>query len=482
MKKCIMFLINGLGIEKSGSYSLDLDECMPNLMRLRETSYYTSAIIPAVEPNGAYQDFFLGDTSRSEAKFIKSFINGDKIKNNPTFLGLKNSVSDPNTKLHIFMEPTNDKIAEEINTLIDSLELPEGKIIYMHLILPQLSENDYSNINAIVNSLKYHMNQAITVGFVMGKEYLSEPLSVEQLDYTKKMFFYCSCERWTETETKFKSLEQNKVRPCDTPGFCTNNDCNIANGDTLFFFNTKINNYDSIIRSIYQNARPSLGPDFKLETFSLIRLNSKFGIPCFIDNIDFDGSLANILLKNNKKCLVVADDENINIINFYANGMNNINNPIIGFMQKTDDLYNVEYLMKLIDTTPYDLIIFDYHLNVSTTLNDLKADLTKMDNIIALLGQLSENKHTLIISSLYGLQTSIPIADYNQQMAPLDFRNQIPIFVFDYDYPVSKYDLFPGETNEILTTGIKCITGDQSLDSLIREKTIIGSLLKAFIR
>ena len=133
------------------------------------------------------------------------------------------------------------KTPNEVKALDDvSLELPEGKIIYMHLILPQLSENDYSNINAIVNSLKYHMNQSITVGFVMGKEFLSEDLSVQQLDYTKKMFFYCSCERWTETETKFKSLAQTAVRPCDVPGFCTNNDCAIGNGDTLFFFNKQV--------------------------------------------------------------------------------------------------------------------------------------------------------------------------------------------------------------------------------------------------
>lgn len=482
MKKSIMFLINGLGVEKAGSYSIDLEECMPNLMRIRETSYFTTAIIPAMEKNGAYQDFFLGDTTRSEATFIKNFVGNSKIKNNPTFLGLKNAVSNKDTKFHIFLEPTNDKIAAEINTLIDSLELPAGKVVYMHLILPQLSENDYNTINGIVNSLKYHMNQVITVGFVIGKEFLSEDLSVQQLDYTKKMFFYCSCERWTETETKFKSLAQTAVRPCDVPGFCTNNDCAIGNGDTLFFFNTKRSNYDSIIRAIYQNARACLGSDFKLETFSLIKLFSKFNIPSFIDNVDYDQSLANILLRNNKKCLFIADDENINTINFYANGMNSINNPIIGFMQKTDDLYKIEYLMQLIDSTPYDLIIFDYHLDVSKTVNDLKEGLTKMDNIIGLLGQICENKHTLIISSLYGLKASIPVADYNQEVAALDFSNQIPIFLFDYEYPVSTFDLFPGETNDILSTAIKCITGDEKLDSLIRKKTIVGSIVKAFIR
>ena len=31
MKKSIMFLINGLGIEKPNSYSISIDQTMPNL-------------------------------------------------------------------------------------------------------------------------------------------------------------------------------------------------------------------------------------------------------------------------------------------------------------------------------------------------------------------------------------------------------------------------------------------------------------------
>ena len=31
-----------------------------------------------------------------------------------------------------------------------------------------------------------------------------------------------------------------------------------------------------------------------------------------------------------------------------------------------------EYINKLIDDMPYDLFIFDYHMNTSTTINDLK--------------------------------------------------------------------------------------------------------------
>ena len=482
MKKSVMYLINGLGVEKAGSYNIVLEECMPSLFRINETAYFTTAITASLDEKTAYQRFYLGDTYKSEVEFLKSFIAGGGLNNNPSFMGLKNAASNPDTKLHIFLEPTNEKVANEINALYDTLELPPEKKVYLHLLLPQVTVDDYPGINNIVNYIKYHMNQKITVGFVMGKNFFPEDLKKDMLDYAKKMFFYSSCERWTETETKFKNLQVSQTVPCNVAGFCTLNDCIISNGDTIFFFNTRRNNYDNIIKAIYQNAGSALGEGYKLETFSLIKLFSKFNIPSFVDNVDYDGSLANILLRNNKKCLIIADQDKINSINFYANGLNNINNPVIGFMQKTDDLYDPNYLTQVVDTSPYDLIIFDYSLNVSGTVNDLKDDLTKQDTIINYLGQICANKHSLFITSLYGLKATLPVADYNQEMVTIDYENQIPIFFNDYDYPHNKYLLFPGDTNDILSSAIKCITGDPKLDTLIREKTFIGSLLKSFIK
>ena len=44
MNKCILFLINGLGIEKRGSYSISIDQCMPRLSRIKENSFFTTAV------------------------------------------------------------------------------------------------------------------------------------------------------------------------------------------------------------------------------------------------------------------------------------------------------------------------------------------------------------------------------------------------------------------------------------------------------
>ena len=63
-------------------------------------------------------------------------------------------------------------------------------------------------------------------------------------------------------------------------------------------------------------------------------------------------------------------------------------------------------------------------------------------------------------------------------MVTLDYEMQIPIFFFDYTYPRSKYGLFPGETNDILNTAMKCIWDNPELYSLVRPKGLLGSLFK----
>ena len=72
MKKSIIFLINGLGIEKPGSYSISIDQCMPNLSKLKETSFFTTAVTDSLEYKSAYQQFFLGDTYNDEINFLHS--------------------------------------------------------------------------------------------------------------------------------------------------------------------------------------------------------------------------------------------------------------------------------------------------------------------------------------------------------------------------------------------------------------------------
>jgi len=221
LKKSIIFLINGLGIEKPGSYSISLDQDMPNLAR-------TNNILNA------------------------------NISNNQVYQEFTKNVSTPDSKLHVFLEPTTNRIVEAINDLINNLQLDKNKKVYLHLLLPQLTINDYKKLIDIVNYIKYHINERITVGFVIGKEYISDNLTQDEMKQMEKLFFFCSAERWIRTDEKLNNLKEANVIPCKAPGFCANNDCFIKNGDTILFFNTRRADYDKFIKVIYENAKEVL--------------------------------------------------------------------------------------------------------------------------------------------------------------------------------------------------------------------------------
>ena len=480
MKKSVLFLINGLGIERQGSYSISIDQCMPNLAKTKETSYFTTAIINSVEYKTAYESFFLGDTYKKEVKYITENIINDGVINNPTFTNLKNSLSVGTNKLHVFIEPTTELIVDILNDLVKKLQLNPNQKVYLHLLLTQQTVTEYKSLISIVNYIKYHLDTRITVGFIIGKELLSDNLTTDEIDMIRKIFFYCSCERWTETDKKFEDLMSQNIRPCIAPGFSAVNTCNIDNNDVIFFFNTRKSNYDKYINAIYSIApRVFKNENIKLDLYSLIKLDTKFNVNCFAESIYYDNSLAAMLGKSNTKALIITQNENINYINFLANGLNYIKNPNIDFMVlDTNYLSNPTNVTNILDNTNYSLIIFDFHMDVSKTINHLKEQLEKIDVVLGNIANTCVNKYSLFITSLYGIKKELPLADYNSEMVTLDYEMQIPIFFFDYTYPRSKYGLFPGETNDILNTAMKCIWDNPELYSLVRPKGLFGSLFK----
>lgn len=479
MKKSIIFLINGLGIERQESYSISIDQTMPMLSKIKETSYFTTAVTSSLEYKTAYQQFYLGDTYKYEIDYINQYIMNNNIKKTPIYDNFHLNIQS-NTKLHIFLEPTNKKIVEVINNFIKQFSLNTDKKIYLHLLLSQQTINEYEKLISIINQIKYYIDDRITLGFVIGKESIDENISKEQNEIMKKLLFYCSAERWTETEKKLQLLKEKNIRPCEVQGFCANNDCYISNNDVIMFFNTKRENYDNYINAIINNANIVFKDKSELKIYSLVKLYSKYNINSFIENLEYKDSLANILQKHNKKALIITDK--IDLVNFYANGYNAINNPSINFINTTAEFYNKEYITNLINNSNYDLFIFDYQMNATRTINFLKEELSKIDVILGNIGSVCENKHSLFITSLYGLKKELPIADYNTEKVMLNYEMQIPIFFYDYTYPRTKYDLFPGETNNILTTALRCIIEDDNLYSLIRPKSFLGSIVKAFTK
>ena len=318
----------------------------------------------------------------------------------------------------------------------------------------------------------------IKINVPEGYEIDKENSTFECVKFKKK-----APERWIDTDKKLISLQEANIKPCSVPGFCATNSCAISNNDTIMFFNTRKEDYDKFINAILVNANEALRVDnYNLPMYSLIKLNSKNdNIKFFSDNIVYKNSLSQILEKAGKKALIITDEKNISLVNLLANGLNSVNNPAIQFMKLNDTYYNdINNITGLIDNSVYDLIIFDYHMDTSKTVTDLKEQLSKIDIVLGNVAAVCENKHSLFITSLYGMKKNLPLAPYNTEMVMIDYEMQIPIFFFDYTYPRSKYALFPGETNDILNSAIRCIWDNSEIYTLVKPRGIITNLIGAF--
>ena len=119
---------------------------------------------------------------------------------------------------------------------------------------------------------------------------------------------------------------------------------------------------------------------------------------------------------------------------------------------------------------PFGAICF---LNVQE-LND---KLTKLDSILKVVHDFcEENRITLFISSLYGMQKEIAIDNFTK--ANVDFSTKVPFIVVDSNFNKSNFFLSPGNIYTLANTAYTNINSKNDGDVLIKKKNFIVKMLK----
>ena len=65
------------------------------------------------------------------------------------------------------------------------MSLPKDQQVYLHLILTQQTVSEYSFLIKTINYVKYHLDNHITVGFIMGRDYYPDEIPVIMHEYAK---------------------------------------------------------------------------------------------------------------------------------------------------------------------------------------------------------------------------------------------------------------------------------------------------------
>lgn len=458
MKKTVLFLMNGFGIEQIDSYNIYNSKLMPNLDSYTKNYLFTSIESKAYDLVSGYRTF----STASDLPLTYSLIDNyyTKFSENKNLNFYLNSIR-PEGKVQLFLFYENEKSFEHIKSFCNYIKTKNNKI-YLHLVLTSHNTNNYKEIEKIVTRISYDFKD-IKIGIIVG----INSLIAQNLTSLMNMFKNEVGEKWKEITKKINYLETSKTQPKDVKEFYMNEGFKFDVNDSFFFFNYEyldISNFILNISSV-NNVK---------DYCSLFGMN---GIKYPMFAYPSSGiSMNNSLNKIGAKTLILSNSDNIKQINYYCNGLQNIVSDNICFA-KTDNGINPNYLKAIIRDSNYDLIIINYQLDNVTTVPELNEKLTKLDSMLKVVHDFcTELKISLFISSLYGIQKELAVDNFVK--ATVNFSLKVPFIVIDPIFNKTNFTLGIGNIYTLANTLYTNINSKNDGEVLIRKKNVISKMIK----
>ncbi len=478
MKKTVLFLINGFGIEKKDSYSIYDENLLPTLDKMMKNNLYTSVESKASDYQSGYQLFSTGSISTSNYAYLNDLIENNKLFDFPNLKKFSDENIGKESKIHIFLNFNNNEIIEDLNKFVKSLKIDINRII-IHIILNQKSLTEYKSIITLISNFTYSNFRANNIGLIFGENCLIDEDKIESLKTVERVLYNSkSGETWLEYTKKLNNLANNNVLPINVYPFCVNDNFTLQNEDTIVFFNFDKGPYQKLIDGIlnpqivYKTVDSST-----LHFYSLFPLEDN-RVLNLLDNVKAEDYMVKYLDSANLNALILTDKDNLNIINYMVNGLDNTASPRVKYSLTSKELLeNKEQLNALLAKADYDLIIINTRIDNLKTINEVKASLHEFDNYVANLESVCEGKATLIVSSLFGINKEFQISNLANDKATVNFYGSVPLIVIDKDYSKEEYSLGYGTLVNILGTAIKCCNPEVKYPTMLKKKS---TLLKMF--
>ena len=242
MKKTVLFLINGFGIEKKDSYSIYDAKALPTLDKMMNNNLYTSLESTASDYTTGYQLFSTGTLKTNNYSYLNDLIDNNKLIENENLKKFNNDNIGKETRIHIFIHLNSEDVIESLNKFVKYLKLDLNRVI-VHFILNQNSLTEYKSITTLINNFTFSSFKATNIGLVFGENIITDINNLEEQKNLYRILFNSkSGEKWPEYAKKLNGLSNNNVLPINIPPFCINDDFTIKDNDTFIFFNFNIRN------------------------------------------------------------------------------------------------------------------------------------------------------------------------------------------------------------------------------------------------
>lgn len=414
MKKTVLFLMNGFGIEQLDSYSIYNAKLMPNLDSYTKNYLFSQLTTSSYNLVSGYRIFSTGSKNPLSSTLIDNYL--DKFETNQNLNFYLNSIK-PESKIHLFLSLENEKSIEHLRSFLRFIKSKKQNKIFLHLVLTGDNIDNYKEIERLISKIVYEMVDC-KIGIIIGLNSLN---AVNLLGFMN-MFQKEVGEKWREINKKISSLVSMKIVPKNVKEFFMNEGFSFDVNDSIFFFNYEFADVTNFITNITKLTNND-------NYFSMFPLN---GVKYPMFAYPKSGiSMANYLNKINAKALILANSAYIKTINYYCCGLQNIISPQISFAKTDGDLLlNQDNIKAIIRDSDYELIIINFQIDDIKNVEELNKKLSKLDGILGYIHDFCvENKISLFISSLYGIQKEIPVDNFTK--AFVNFAGKVPFIVID---------------------------------------------------
>ena len=473
MKRNILLLINGFGIEKAGSYNVYTPSLMPDMDRLTKECLFTSIPNNYFDYKSAYRNFSMGVKDSLTYNLVDNHISNNEHESNQLLRYITNEVNKYKSRLHIFCYWDAERTLEHLVKYLKVIQSQTSALIYIHIVMCQKALAEYKDIDKGFQALNYELGENVKLGVVTGEDNLSEMLPTRDII---KCFITEYGEKWKDLSRKVGVFVQTKTPPCKARTFSVNAGYKFENNDQILIFN--YNNVDLTLFMKELNQQKYRPVDLEsIKFYSLFPVKTEKQLPFMYNYAVASNYMLSSLKSIGAKCLVMDRKDNCAYINYYLTGLRNDVDESLKYYPTDDDfIYDPNKVLEIINSCEKELYIINYEIESCKSVDEMSERLKKIDAVIgALDGYVKEKNYALIITSFYGVEKEL----YNskQDLCKINFSGRSPLIIDDKEISSSAYTVDEGGLYDLCNTIMWNINRKYKNNGLLRRKSSLLSFL-----
>ena len=379
MKKNILLLINGFGIERAGSYNVYTSSLMPFMDKLTKEKIFTSIPNNYFDYKSAYRNFSIGVKDALTYNLVDNYINTNEYQNNQLLKYITNEVNKFKSRLHIFCYWDSERTLEHLSTYLKVIRTQTAADIYLHIIMCQKSMGEYKYIDRAFQALNYEIGSNIKIGIVTGEENMTVTLPARDL---VKCIITEYGEKWKDLSRKVGVFIQTKTVPCKARTFSVNSGYMFENNDQVLVFNYNNVDFSMFLNEFHAQKYRQLDLN-SIKFYSLFPIKTEEKIPFMYNYAVASSYLLSSLKSINGKCMVMDKKDNCAYINYYLTGLRNDVDEALKYYPTDDDsIYDPNKVVEMINSFDKDLYIINYEIDSCKSVDEMSERLKKIDAVI----------------------------------------------------------------------------------------------------